>query len=148
MFRLRAYQLVAFVREVWVWENTGQETEELRELGGGFVRTLRRNGWVLKAGDKRHIKIDAAALLVYRAAWARDCGGRARITREAAMAKLFATDAAQEIIDDAVQIWGAAGLVSGAMTESLYREIRAMRIYEGASDVQKIVIARSLLTPS
>ena len=74
--------------------------------------------------------------------------GRARITREAAMAKLFATDAAQEIIDDAVQIWGAAGLVSGAMTESLYREIRAMRIYEGASDVQKIVIARSLLTPS
>lgn len=94
------------------------------------------------------LKIDAAALLVYRAAWARDCGGRARITREAAMAKLFATDAAQEIIDDAVQIWGAAGLVSGAMTESLYREIRAMRIYEGASDVQKIVIARSLLTPS
>ncbi len=93
------------------------------------------------------LKIDAAALLVYRAAWARDCGGGTRITREAAMAKLFATEAAQEIIDDAVQIWGAAGLVSGAVAENLYREIRAMRIYEGASDVQKIVIARSLLAP-
>ncbi len=91
------------------------------------------------------LKIDGAALLVYRAAWARDCGGQARITREAAMAKLFATEAAQEIIDDAVQIWGAAGVVSGAVVENLYREIRAMRIYEGASDVQKIVIARSLL---
>lgn len=93
------------------------------------------------------LKIDAAALLVYRAAWARDCGGQTRITREAAMAKLFATEAAQEIIDDAVQIWGAAGLVSGAAVENLYREIRAMRIYEGASDVQKIVIARSLIAP-
>ena len=93
------------------------------------------------------LKIDAAALLVYRAAWARDYGGQARITREAAMAKLFSTEAAQEIIDDAVQIWGAAGVRSGAVVESLYREIRAMRIYEGASEVQKIVIARSLLKP-
>jgi acyl-CoA dehydrogenase len=93
------------------------------------------------------LKVDAAALLVYRAAWARDCGGQERITREAAMAKLFSTEAAQEIIDDAVQIWGAAGVRSGAVVESLYREIRAMRIYEGASEVQKIVIARSLLNP-
>ncbi|MGZ5920862.1 MAG: acyl-CoA dehydrogenase family protein [Rhizomicrobium sp.] len=93
------------------------------------------------------LKVDAAALLVYRAAWARDCSGRERITREAAMAKLFSTEAAQEIIDDAVQIWGAAGVRSGAVVESLYREIRAMRIYEGASEVQKIVIARSLLKP-
>jgi acyl-CoA dehydrogenase len=93
------------------------------------------------------LKVDAAALLVYRAAWARDRGGRSRITREAAMAKLFSTEAAQEIIDDAVQIWGAAGVRSGAAVESLYREIRAMRIYEGASEVQKIVIARSLLKP-
>lgn len=93
------------------------------------------------------LKVDAAALLVYRAAWARDCGGQERITREAAMAKLFSTEAAQEIIDDAVQIWGAAGVRSGAVVESLYREIRAMRIYEGASEVQKIVIARSLLKP-
>ena len=91
------------------------------------------------------LNVDAAALLVYRAAWARDCGGQARITREAAMAKLFSTEAAQRIIDDAVQIWGAAGVVCGAAVENLYREIRAMRIYEGASEVQKIVIARSLL---
>jgi acyl-CoA dehydrogenase len=90
------------------------------------------------------LKIDAAALLVYRAAWLRDVAGRQRITREAAMAKLFSTEAAQEIIDDAVQLWGAAGVESGAMVEELYRDIRAMRIYEGASDVQKIVIARSL----
>lgn len=90
------------------------------------------------------LKIDAAALLVYRAAWAKDVGGRQRITREAAMAKLFSTEAAQEIIDDAVQLWGAAGVKAGAVVEVLYRDIRAMRIYEGASDVQKIVIARSL----
>jgi acyl-CoA dehydrogenase len=90
------------------------------------------------------LKIDAAALLVYRAAWAKDVAGAPRITREAAMAKLFSTEAAQEIIDDAVQLWGAAGVASGAVVEELYRDIRAMRIYEGASDVQKIVIARSL----
>lgn len=90
------------------------------------------------------LKIDAAALLVYRAAWAKDVAGRQRITREAAMAKLFSTEAAQEIIDDAVQLWGAAGVATGAVVEELYRDIRAMRIYEGASDVQKIVIARSL----
>ena len=90
------------------------------------------------------LKIDAAALLVYRAAWAKDATGANRITREAAMAKLFSTEAAQEIIDDAVQLWGAAGVATGAVVEELYRDIRAMRIYEGASDVQKIVIARSL----
>ena len=90
------------------------------------------------------LKIDAAALLVYRAAWAKDVGGFARITREAAMAKLFSTEAAQEIIDDAVQIWGAAGVATGTVVEELYRDIRAMRIYEGASDVQKIVIARAV----
>ena len=90
------------------------------------------------------LKIDAAALLVYRAAWAKDATGANRITREAAMAKLFSTEAAQEIIDDAVQLWGAAGVATGVVVEELYRDIRAMRIYEGASDVQKIVIARSL----
>ncbi len=86
--------------------------------------------------------IDAAALLVYRAAWAKDQGA-ARITREAAIAKLFATEAAQRVIDDAVQLHGAEGVRRGARVEALYREIRALRIYEGASEVQKLVIARS-----
>jgi len=90
------------------------------------------------------LEIDAAALLVYRAAWTKDTGA-ARVTREAAMAKLFATEAAQRVIDQAVQILGGMGVVSGHPVEKLYREIRALRIYEGASEVQKIVIARSLL---
>jgi acyl-CoA dehydrogenase len=90
------------------------------------------------------LKIDAAALLVYRAAWVKDIGRAARITREAAMAKLYATEAAQEVIDQALQIWGAAGLVAGSVMEGLYRDIRAMRIYEGASEVQKLVIARTI----
>ena len=82
-----------------------------------------------------------AALLVYRAAWTRDLEQR-RITREAAMAKLYATEAAQRVIDAAVQIFGAAGIRRGSAVEALYREIRALRIYEGASEVQKIIIAR------
>lgn len=90
------------------------------------------------------VKVDAAALLVYRAAWARDMGA-ARITREAAMAKLYATDSAQEVIDAAVQLHGGDGVRRGMMVESLYREIRALRIYEGASDVQRVVIARAVL---
>ena len=91
------------------------------------------------------LEIDAAALLVYRAAWTKDMGA-ARVTREAAMAKLFATEAAQRVIDNAVQIHGGDGVRSGHPVETLYREIRALRIYEGASDVQKIVIARSVLS--
>jgi len=90
------------------------------------------------------LKIDAAALLVYRAAWAKDMG-TARISREAAMAKLYATECAQEVIDAAVQIHGGDGVKSGNIVERLYREIRALRIYEGASDVQKIIIARQVL---
>jgi acyl-CoA dehydrogenase len=90
------------------------------------------------------LKIDAAALLVYRAAWTKDMGA-ARITREAAMAKLYATEAAQEVIDTAVQLHGGDGVRHGSVVESLYREIRALRIYEGASDVQRVVIARSVL---
>ncbi|WP_018915517.1 acyl-CoA dehydrogenase family protein [Vreelandella zhanjiangensis] len=90
------------------------------------------------------LNVDAAALLVYRAAWTKDQGA-ARVTREAAMAKLFATDKAQEVIDQAVQLHGGDGVRKGHIIESLYREIRALRIYEGASDVQKVVIARSLL---
>jgi acyl-CoA dehydrogenase len=90
------------------------------------------------------LKIDAAALLVYRAAWVKDQGA-ARVSREAAMAKLYATEAAQEVIDMAVQLHGGDGVRVGSVVESLYREIRALRIYEGASDVQRIVIARSVL---
>ena len=90
------------------------------------------------------LDIDAAALLVYRAAWLKDSGAP-RITREAAMAKLFATDHAQKVIDTAVQLHGGDGVRSGQMVESLYREIRALRIYEGASDVQRVVIARQTL---
>lgn len=90
------------------------------------------------------LKVDAAALLVYRAAWTRDAGA-ARITREAAMAKLYATDSAQQVIDAAVQLHGGDGVKRGMMVESLYREIRALRIYEGASDVQRVVIARAVL---
>ena len=90
------------------------------------------------------LKVDAAALLVYRAAWTKDMGA-ARVSREAAMAKLYATEAAQEVIDMAVQLHGGAGVRSGSVVERLYREIRALRIYEGASDVQRIVIARAVL---
>jgi acyl-CoA dehydrogenase len=85
-------------------------------------------------------RVDASALLVYRAAWTRDAGA-ARVTREAAMAKLYSTESAQTVIDDAVQIFGGRGVVVGETVERLYREIRALRIYEGTSEIQKIVIA-------
>jgi acyl-CoA dehydrogenase len=90
------------------------------------------------------LDVDAAALLVYRAAWLKD-SGTPRISREAAMAKLYATDRAQEVIDKAVQIHGGDGVRKGHVVERLYREIRALRIYEGASDVQKVIIARQTL---
>ena len=90
------------------------------------------------------LEIDASALLVYRAAWTKDMGA-ARVSREAAMAKLYATEAAQRVIDMAVQLHGGDGVRHGFAVESLYREIRALRIYEGASDVQRIIIARSIL---
>lgn len=88
--------------------------------------------------------IDAAALLIYRAAWAKDRGAE-RVTREASMAKLFATETAQRVIDDAVQLHGGLGVKRGIKVEELYRDIRALRIYEGASEVQKLVIARQTL---
>ena len=87
--------------------------------------------------------IDSAALLTYRAAWMRDQGQN--VTREAAMAKLTATENAQMVIDAAVQMWGGLGVVSEQPVERLYREIRALRIYEGASEVQQLIIARDLL---
>ncbi len=88
--------------------------------------------------------VDTAALLVYRAAWTKDQGAE-RVTREAAMAKMHATEEAQRVIDRAVQIFGGLGVTKGVKVEELYREIRALRIYEGATEVQKIVIARELL---
>jgi acyl-CoA dehydrogenase len=88
--------------------------------------------------------IDSSALLVYRAAWTRDQSA-ARITREAAMAKLVATESAQQVIDRAIQLLGARGVVRGATVERLYREIRSLRIYEGTSEIQKIVIAGQVL---
>jgi acyl-CoA dehydrogenase len=89
-------------------------------------------------------EVDAAALLIYRAAYAKDRGAP-RVTREAAMAKMFATEAAQHVIDRAVQLHGGLGVTKGVKVEELYREIRALRIYEGATEVQKIVIAREML---
>ena len=91
------------------------------------------------------LSIDASALLIYRAAWTKDQGAE-RVTREAAMAKLHATEEAQKVIDTALQIFGGMGVVSGHPVEKLYREIRALRIYEGASEVQKLVIARQHLS--
>ena len=87
--------------------------------------------------------VDSAALLTYRAAWQRDQGRS--VTREAAMAKMAATEGAQQVIDAAVQLFGGEGVRSGQMVESLYREIRALRIYEGATEVQQLIIARELL---
>ena len=93
------------------------------------------------------VRIDASALLVYRAAWTRDTTGR-RSTRESAMAKLHATESAQHVIDDAVQLLGARGVRKGSIVERLYREVRALRIYEGTSEIQKIVIAGTLTKPA
>jgi alkylation response protein AidB-like acyl-CoA dehydrogenase len=90
--------------------------------------------------------IDAGALLTYLSAWKKDLK-RARVTREAAMAKMFATESAQHVVDDAVQILGGLGVMRGHPVERLYREVRALRIYEGATEVQKLIIARDLLKP-
>ncbi len=96
-----------------------------------------------KAADMA-VKVDAAALLVYRAAWTKDVF-KTRVTREASMAKLYATESAQEVIDEAVQIFGGDGVVRGNKVEALYRDIRALRIYEGTSEIQKLVIAGQVL---
>lgn len=91
--------------------------------------------------------LESARLLTYRAAWLRDARG-ARTTKEAAMAKMAATEAGQQVIDSAVQLFGARGIEKGSVVERLYREIRALRIYEGATEVQKLIIARELLKPA
>ncbi|TMJ18723.1 MAG: acyl-CoA dehydrogenase [Alphaproteobacteria bacterium] len=112
-----------------------------RKSGGA---TLADNAIVQSMLAEMVLDIDASALLVYRAAWVRDVQGR-RNSHEAALAKLHATDRAQAVIDKAVQIFGGLGVTVGVPVESLYREIRALRIYEGASEVQKVVIARAHL---
>jgi acyl-CoA dehydrogenase len=90
------------------------------------------------------VEVDAAALLIYRAAWTKDCIAD-RVTREASMAKMYATEAAQRVIDAAVQLHGGLGVVSGVPVERLYREIRALRIYEGTTEIQKLVIAGQVM---
>jgi acyl-CoA dehydrogenase len=89
------------------------------------------------------LTIDSAALLTYRSAWQRDRGGN--VTKAAAMAKLASTEGAQQVIDAAVQMWGGLGVKSGETVERLYRDIRALRIYEGATEVQQLIIAREIL---
>ena len=88
--------------------------------------------------------IDAAALLTYRAAWLRDAGHR--VTVEAAMAKMTATETAQRVIDAAMQMFGGQGVVTDEPVERLYREIRPLRIYEGATEVQQLIIARGIIS--
>jgi acyl-CoA dehydrogenase len=112
-----------------------------RKLGSG---TLADNPITQSKLAEMVLDIDSSALLVCRAAWVRDVQGR-RNSREAALAKLHATDSAQQVIDKAVQIFGGLGVTHGVPVERLYREIRALRIYEGASEVQKVVIARAHL---
>lgn len=124
-----------------------------RALDEGLHRSVTRKMFGHTLGDlqltqaglaEMATSIDASALLVYRSAWAKDQGA-ARITREAAMAKMYATEAAQTVIDRAVQIFGGLGVQSGVKVEELYREIRALRIYEGATEVQKVIIGRELI---
>ena len=124
-----------------------------RALDEALVRARSREMFGQKLGDFQMTQakladmataIEAGALLAYRSAWLRDVKGR-RVTREAAMAKMHATEAAQQVIDCAVQILGGLGVKRGHPVERLYREVRALRIYEGATEVQKVIIARELL---
>ncbi|MDR5760023.1 acyl-CoA dehydrogenase family protein [Caballeronia sp. LZ035] len=123
-----------------------------RALQEGLARATSRQMFGQTLGDfqltqaklaQMALTIDTSALLVYRAAWLRDQGER--VTREAAMAKWHATEGAQQVIDAAVQLWGGLGVKRGMAVESLYREIRALRIYEGATEVQQLIIGRDLL---
>jgi acyl-CoA dehydrogenase len=112
-----------------------------RHLFGAPLAALQMTQAALADGQA---ELDAAALLVYRAAWVKDRGGR-RVAREASIAKMYATEAAQRVIDRAVQLHGGDGVRVGSKVEQLYREIRALRIYEGATEVQKVIIARDML---
>ncbi|MEM7467982.1 MAG: acyl-CoA dehydrogenase [Pseudomonadota bacterium] len=109
-----------------------------------FGKTLADLDITIEKLAEMALDVDASALLIYRAAWTKDCA-QDRVTREAAMAKLYATESAQQVIDKAVQMFGGKGVESGHIVESLYREIRALRIYEGASEVQKLIIGRQVV---
>lgn len=113
------------------------------ETRESFGKPLAEHQLIQEKLAEMALKVDAAALLIYRAAWTKDRLGQ-RVSREAAMAKLYATEAAQQVIDEAVQIFGGLGVVSGVAVERLYREVRALRIYEGTSEIQKLVIAAQL----
>lgn len=109
-----------------------------------FGQTLAEHQLIQEKLADMMTELDAARLLVYRAAYLKDAGVE-RVTREASEAKLYATEAAGRIVDSALQIHGGAGLVHGSVTERLYRDVRALRIYEGTSEIQKLVIAGQLL---
>lgn len=120
-----------------------------RALDEALGRTEDREAFGQKLADMQLVQaklgemalnVDAAALLVYRAAWTKDVLGQ-RVSREASMAKYFATETAQQVIDSAVQLFGGLGIVSGETVERLYREIRGLRIYEGTSEIQLQIIA-------
>jgi acyl-CoA dehydrogenase len=124
-----------------------------RALAEALARAKERKMFGQRLGDLQMTQakladmataIEAGALLTYRSAWLKDVK-QARVTREAAMAKMQATEAAQAVIDDAVQILGGLGVMRGHPVERLYREVRALRIYEGATEVQKVIIARELM---
>lgn len=123
-----------------------------RAMAEGLARAASRKMFGQTLGDfqltqaklaQMALTIDSSALLVYRAAWLRDQGES--VTREAAMAKWHASEGAQQVIDAAVQLWGGMGVQSGNIVESLYREIRSLRIYEGATEVQQLIVGRDLL---
>jgi acyl-CoA dehydrogenase len=123
-----------------------------RALDEALARAESREQFGKKLGDfqitqaklaEMATAVDASALLVYRAAWTKDRGAE-RVKRESSMAKMFATEAAQRVVDDAVQIFGAEGVVKGSVPERLYREVRALRIYEGTTEIQKLILAREL----
>ncbi|WP_069261931.1 acyl-CoA dehydrogenase family protein [Paraburkholderia nodosa] len=123
-----------------------------RAMAEGLARAASRKMFGQTLGDfqltqaklaQMALTIDSSALLVYRAAWLRDQGES--VTREAAMAKWHASEGAQQVIDAAVQLWGGMGVQSGNIVESLYREIRSLRIYEGATEVQQLIVGRGLL---
>jgi len=135
------------------WTDAQANSEGLfayyRYAEASFILTCRTpdgtgSGWAGTTNVKDISQIDAAALLIYRSAWTRDVLGT-RVTREASMAKMYATEAAQQVIDAAVQLFGGLGVVRGMPVERLYREIRALRIYEGASEVLQLIIGGQVL---